>query len=782
MQQYHQILGLRDYTTSKGEIKKRDTFYEKKWQAVDLKDIFKDPDAFLKSIPTDEHFNLYFTVAECVGRREFRKQKYIPFDIDGIDVTKRKEVVEIALKALGLMWAKTLSIYTGNGVQFFVELKEAFEDPSFFDNERIFYKACCERIDRALKEANLPGDADSSVFSLARLMRFPNTFNIKPDKPKRKSEVLQDTSEPVDFNLQEASGIPKLTREETLAKWPPPDTEAVLAGCENLKMMLAEPDKVPEPLWYANASIVGHLGGNPAEGRRIWQEYSSKYAKYDAKEADRKLDQATAASGPRTCANMSQLPGSKCDKCQHFKKVKSPIMLVGPNYIRTKGQGFHEMNVTQDGKPTLGKPAYDDLLKFFEQTYPYVVNSESGQVYTFSGTEYQPFYNNEIRAFAEKWFQTCNTQKASEFLQKVLRNNLQSPEWFHDTTEGKMNFLNGVLDIKSMKFSEGHAKDQGFMFTLPYNYDPTEKAPRFERFLEEVTEGDQEIRQQLLEFGGYCLSNDEYWEHKALLLVGAGANGKSVYLSALESIAEGAFSSVSMRSLQDAQFIAQLEGKLFNISEEGSTSAFRETDIFKTLTTGGKVTVKTVYQKPYAIQNTAKLVFSCNEIPGSADKAYGFYRRFAIVPFNAVFTKENRDPHLIGKLKAERAGILNLMIEAYQDMKKRGFLMETVKGAEALGEYKEANDPISEWAKDNLEIGPVDENVMIKNSDLYAKYADSCDVERSKAAPKTAFMANLGKHIPNIKLRRKQRWISNENHRVLLGVSFRKEVRENEKF
>lgn len=768
----HQILGLRDYIAKNGELKKKDTFYEKKWAAQDLKDIFKNPDQFLKDIPKEEQYNLYFTVAASQGRREFLSQKYIPFDIDGIDVKRARETISAALMALGLKWENTLSLFSGNGVQFFVELHEPFTDPNYFDENRVHYKSCCERINKALKEADLPGDADSSVFSMARLMRFPKTLNVKPDKPKRMAEVLQAESVPTAFSLAEASGIPRLAKEEVLAKWPPPDTDAVLAGCLNLKMMLDQPDKVPEPLWYANASIVGHLGTNPAEGRKIWHDYSAKYKKYDAREADRKLEQALAASGPRTCANFSSLPGSRCGECPHFKKIKSPILIQGPNYIRTKASGFHHMETNAEGKVVLGRPNYEDLLKWFEQEHPYVTNAVGGQIYTFEKTHYNSFSPNEVKAFAEKWFQHCNQNKAGEFYQKVVRNNLVKPEWFPNTSENQMNFLNGVLDIKTMKFTEGHPRDKGFMYVLPYNYDATEDAPRFSRYLEEVTKGDKELQKTLLEFGGYCLSNDEYWEHKALLLVGSGRNGKSVFLEVMASIAENAFSTVSMRNLQDVQHVATLEGKLFNLSEESSSNSFRETDMFKALTTGGQITVKTVYEKPYQIRNRAKLIFSCNELPSSADKSFGFYSRFAIVPFDAVFTRENRDPLLIQKLKAERAGILNMMLEAYREMKHRGYMTQSARGDLELEQYKTENDSVLQWIKEHVTVLPrtqTDEKYTAV-SELYNSYKNFCDIDGVRAMPRVPFSKRLGAILPDVGNRHSTQRVDNKPARVIMGV------------
>jgi putative DNA primase/helicase len=772
---FHQILGLRDYTNGTGQIKKRDAFFEKRWGAQSLQDLFKNYKTHVEKIPNEERYNLYFTVAECSGKREFVRQKFIPFDIDNIDVTKSSDTVRVALEALGLKWENTPSLFSGNGVQFFVELKEYFTDPKFFDEQRIFYKACCDKINKALREADLPGQADSSVFSMARIMRMPHTLNVKPNKPQRMAEVLQAEMVPVSFDLQVASGVPQIAKDEVLAKWPAPDTEAVLAGCENIKAMLTTPKEIPEPLWYANASIIGHLGGNPSEGRRIWHEYSSKYPGYNAGEADQKLGQAMNASGPRTCANMSTLPGSKCGECKHFKKTKSPILLIGPNYIKTKETGFHYIIPGADGTPTTPKPAYGDLLKWFEQQHPYNVNEETAGVYTFNGKHYEKYPEQKLKGFAQKWFMKCDTKKANEFSNLVVRTNLVAPNWVADTTDRKMNFQNGVLDMDTMKFTKGHSKENGFMFVLPYEYDPHATAPRFDRFLDEVTEGDKELRQVLLEFGGYALSNDRYWEHKALLLVGSGRNGKNVFLDTLKAVAPKAYSSVPMKHLQDTQHLANLEGKLFNVSDEGSITAFKDSEIFKSITAGGEVDVKVVYEKPYSVLIKAKILIAMNEIPPSTDKTHGFFERFAIVPFNAVFTRETRDVNLISKLQAERAGILNMLLDGYREMKARGHLFRSTKGEAVLEEYKVEQDPVRQWVNACIDVGDMENGKSILSHDLYANYANFCDSEGTKPMSSVALGMRLSKLFPQGKERSASTWIKalNKTGRMWKGISIK---------
>ena len=107
-----QILGLRDYADPKTKkTTKKEVFFSRGYRAPDLESILADPAAVVNSIPEDDRFNLYFTVADCFEEsgRKLKEQHYIPFDIDKLDGATDEEVygnaekvAKCAIKALGL--------------------------------------------------------------------------------------------------------------------------------------------------------------------------------------------------------------------------------------------------------------------------------------------------------------------------------------------------------------------------------------------------------------------------------------------------------------------------------------------------------------------------------------------------------------------------------------------------------------------------------------------------------------------------------------------------------
>ena len=253
-----QILGLREYFDQRTQkYKKREAFFSNHWRVDSEEQIFSGIDEIIKKIPENERYNLYFTEARCFENkgRALAEQYLIPFDIDDIGGTTQEEcesaariVAEVAIETLGLDFFKTAVVFSGNGVQFHVKIKGSIKSEDFFDTYREYYKYFTDKIQLSLKAKGLQGHVDSSVFSAGRLMRLPNTINKKKDKTDKKAIILQPGLEAQDFDLTNIEGFrPKDVDEvhkDVLKRYPKPDTEAVLKGCEFLKWLWAKPNDV----------------------------------------------------------------------------------------------------------------------------------------------------------------------------------------------------------------------------------------------------------------------------------------------------------------------------------------------------------------------------------------------------------------------------------------------------------------------------------------------------------------------------------------------------------
>lgn len=732
-----QLIGLRSFLDPKTnkEKKKHELF----GLAPTLPELFLNLAKYIEQIPEDQRWNVYYTALDCVepakcngALRKFKSQQAIPFDFDGIDTTKLDEYIRIFGQISNLDLTKVVQVFSGNGLQLLVFLEQPFVDSTFFETKRHQYKAICERLNEAFTAAQLPGGADSSVWSPARILRLPETENRKPKKDARLAKLLQSNLEPQPFDWALVSQIPELTVADHLAEWndkkaPKLDNKAIFSGCDFIKWIQTQPEQVREPHFYAALSIIGRMENGRSIAHKLQEAIrdsgtDTSVASFTSAQTDSKLDAALANSGPRTCANINTHWG-KCAKCPNFNKITSPVLLKSQDFIATLESGFYKYS--KQGAPI---PAYSDLLKYFEQKTHFKTLDQNGLVFGWNGTHYTEYTPTMIKHFALRNFKPLPKQAyVNEFLNLVSEENLVTSEFFLNN-DGFINVKNGVLNVEKRTLSP-HDPARGFRYVLPYDFDPLAKAPRFNQFLDEITGGDKTLRAILEEFGGWALSGDDYWIHKCLLLVGEGKNGKSKFINALRYVAGlSNIGAMSLEALISSQNNRQLlEGKLFNIASEMSHKDMRDTDMFKRLTEGAVIDVKKMYYQPYLMENRAKFIFACNTLPASTDQSYGFLRRMLIVPFDQTFEGAADDPFIDKKFKQELPGIFNIFLEGYARLKAQGQFTESKRSIVAHEEYAEENNPVSEFLFEceDVWVNPLNGKcTCVKLKDLYEAFVD----------------------------------------------------------
>ncbi len=750
-----QILGLRDSIKADGTPEKRQTFFKNGWRANSLEEILGNPNTIVEKIPEGERYNIYFTVADCFEdhARKLKEQHHICFDVDDLTADTEEDLVHLATQvakavctALKLEWNHTGVIFSGHGVQLFVRIPKPIVDELYFDSARPHYAAVIAKAQRYLEAQGMPGTMDSVVFSKSRLMRMPNTLNRKPNKPVVMARVLQPHMAVQEFYLDQASGIadvkaPDQIALEIIKRYPAPDTKSVLAECEFIKDLFLHPEKASEPQWFAGVSVVARL----EDGPNLVHKMSEGHSGYSHYETEEKIAHATTSAGPRTCKNISTL-SDKCKLCKHYGTgLVSPIMIRGPNYIKSKDHGFRAMRINEKtGAITYGKPEYEDLLKTFGLQQPFITIAKGRTVYVFNGKFWEPRANE----FIKEWMRGIVAPKPSvtemdEFIGRLLATNVRDHEWFNQSMEGHMNFSNGVLDWETMTLKT-HSDEYGFTHVLPYAYDPYANAPLWEKTLMEIAGDDRSIFDLVEEFFGYAISGSPCLADKALVLLGKGANGKSVLAETLAAVAgKGNYSNVTVGDLANEQYRIKLMHKLFNHSDESSAYAFRDTSIFKTLVTGGEVTAKEVYMRPIQFKNKTKLIVLANELPKNTDTSDGMYRRLEIVQLKRQFFATDANKNLRSELEQELPGICNRLIQAFKRLVQQRYLFtHSASGAEALREYQEESSSVHQFYEQCLER-TADEEDTVENIILYKAYQTFCNLTGERAKTNSAFFKEL---------------------------------------
>lgn len=387
--------------------------------------------------------------------------------------------------------------------------------------------------------------------------------------------------------------------------------------------------------------------------------------------------------------------------------------------ITAKDRGFHFTSA----KGALS-PDYQGLLDYFKDKNPYKSIADMKTVYIFNGTHYEDISPIEVKAFAEKNFSPRPLDKIrNEFWNKVLVNNVARRIFFIDTTEGKINFNNGYLDLNGSEGLRPHTPNIGFRGVLPYNFDPNADCPLFKKWLKDIMQSDKELVSILQEYMGYIVRGGDYRYHKALWLGGTGRNGKSTFIDILKAlIGPRNYSTISIKALVNDKFAgSDLDGKIANFSEETSPQELADSGPFKNLTGDGDISAQKKFGDIYIFRNRAKLVMSYNTIPDLKDLSTGMLSRPLIVPFRKKIKEEEQDHDIKKKLFKELPGIFNFALQGWNRLEQQNHFTRSAKSELALEQIKQESCNVYQWVENYVDFDDDEQNTK-RSSELYTNY------------------------------------------------------------
>ena len=307
----------------------------------------------------------------------------------------------------------------------------------------------------------------------------------------------------------------------------------------------------------------------------------------------------------------------------------------------------------------------------------------------------------------------------------VLKSEINSADHlFNLGNPETVNCLNGQLELEDGTFQlRPHKREEYRTTQIPISYDPRASAKRFQKFLTEIFESDQDADEKvecLLQMIGYTLMSHSRHE-KFIMLIGNGANGKSVLLAIIEALC----GSSNVAGVQPSKFEssfqrAHLHNKLANIVTELSEGEKLADAELKSITSGEPVTVEHKYQHPFNMRPYSTCWFGTNHMPPTSDFSEALFRRAVIVTFNRTFQPHEQNPNLKDDLENELSGILNLALAAYAGALKNGF---TIPASSQLArdEWKLETNQVAQFVIDACDEKP---DAAENFNELYRCYKD----------------------------------------------------------
>jgi DNA primase catalytic core len=295
----------------------------------------------------------------------------------------------------------------------------------------------------------------------------------------------------------------------------------------------------------------------------------------------------------------------------------------------------------------------------------------------------------------------------------------------------KINLLNGLYSLETGEL-EPHSPDYISIVQLPITYDPDATCPAVEKFVSEVLE--EQYRPVIYEILGYCMIPDTRIE-KSVMFLGKGANGKSVMLSMFgEFLGAHNTSAESLHMLEkDPYSLAELYGKLANIFPDLASGTLYENSTFKMLTGNEKeIRAQRKFEHPFKFKNTARLIFSANDLPPVPGNDFAYFRRWVLLKFPYTFEGKKADKNLLSKITTpeEISGLFNVCVTALKVLLQRGEYSYDLSTEEVQKMYRINSDPVAAFA-DECVVYSDEDTLKSRMFNEYVVWCQSNNVEPS---------------------------------------------------
>ena len=306
---------------------------------------------------------------------------------------------------------------------------------------------------------------------------------------------------------------------------------------------------------------------------------------------------------------------------------------------------------------------------------------------------------------------------------------------------------NGTVDLSSGQLLPPD-RDLFLTKSTAVPYDPDAQCPRWEQFVSEIMDGNEELIGFLHRFAGYALWGGNP-EQVVAILYGTGSNGKSTFVNTLQRIVGDYARQIDPSSLMAQRFrnaggcredLIRLYRTRLAIATESGDSDRLDEGLIKSVSGGDRLYARAPYAKR-GLEFTPEflLMLATNYKPIIKGTDHAIWRRLLLIPFERSFRDEGRNNQLATQLASEDVGILRWLVEGCV-MWQQLSLDPPSKVRAATEEYRTEMDIVGDWLKERCLVDPP---AVTLTSRLYENYKFWCEEERIQVATKSWFGRNL---------------------------------------
>lgn len=298
--------------------------------------------------------------------------------------------------------------------------------------------------------------------------------------------------------------------------------------------------------------------------------------------------------------------------------------------------------------------------------------------------------------------------------------------------------------IGRVRFVEnGWRREDRVTMTVPFDYVPDAKAPKFRAFLHRFLP-DAQVRAALQVFCGLGLTGIPI--QMLFFHYGLGANGKSVFMEVISRVCGALAQSLPPSSIVGSDSgnaggaspdIAMLFGKrMVRVSELPAGEEMREA-LVKALTGGEDLIARHLHKGYFTFQPQFKAHMSGNAYPRVKGSDTGIWRRLMVVPWTVTIPEaERRDfEAVVSELMEEAEGILAWMVRGVVKFDTYGLIIPRAM-REAADAFRSEMDTFTPFAEQCIIADPASAGVR-------AAYLYECYERWSKANGREPMHKNM---------------------------------------
>ncbi|MFP7707474.1 phage/plasmid primase, P4 family [Trueperella sp. LYQ141] len=514
---------------------------------------------------------------------------------------------------------------------------------------------------------------------------------------------------------------------------------------------------------------------------RLFRHSALMRDKWDALRGEKTYGQRTLEIAIRNCTKVYQPDFGRVSAEEEFSDRLEKMRSLNP---------LKHYRLTDIGFAKLFMDVYEDCLCYVpERKSWYYFN---GKVWThdvgsvFAAKQCMDFVTLLfflVKDIEEESRRSSFAKKVAALQKRSARVNLLKDAEVHrvrkmadfDALPHLFNCNNGTLNLLTETFSAHNPKD--YLTKLAdVDYDPAARAPRFERFIDEIMVLDQERIRFLQKICGYALTGDTRFECIIFYFGPTTRNGKGTLCETLllvlgdygmtarpELIMQKHFANSSSPSEE----VARTRGARAIMISEIPKGEQLNASLVKTLSGGDSVNARFLHENSFDFRPQFKIFINTNYLPQVNDVTLFRSGRVLIVPFERHFTETEQDKTLKAQFRSEttKSAVLNWMLEGYRLLQKEG-LKPPQTVIEATKSYEQESNKVLLFLEECLKAGS---NFEVRTRDVYEQYRLWCEANGLYPESMRTFKQSL-EGIATVVRKRPQ--AGGEKTTLLLGYRF----------